>query len=199
MIKNIVFDIGSVLISYRYIEMMTDIGYSLEDATRIGEEIFAGGLWDDFDAGLLQLDYVLEFYKEKFPKDAEGIEYMLKNPELMMKKREAVWDKMHRIKESGKYKFYILSNYSEVMLKAHTDGLPFWDDFDGGVISYEVKCLKPSPDIYKALFDKYNLNPSECIFLDDRIENVEGSKAVGMDAIQILSPEHMLKVLDQFI
>ncbi|MBQ0121032.1 MAG: HAD-IA family hydrolase [Bacteroidales bacterium] len=54
---------------------------------------------------------------------------------------------------------------------------------DGQIISSEEKVIKPEPEIYHRLFDKFDLKPEECIFTDDRIENIEGGRRVGMEGI----------------
>ena len=54
---------------------------------------------------------------------------------------------------------------------------------DGGVMSYEVKCLKPDPAIYQSLFEKYHLKPEECVFIDDNAANIDAAKKLGMKTI----------------
>lgn len=51
------------------------------------------------------------------------------------------------------------------------------------MISSEEKVVKPEPEIYQRLFDRYGLEPSECVFTDDREENIEGARRMGMDGI----------------
>ena len=57
--------------------------------------------------------------------------------------------------------------------------------FDGGVASCEVQVNKPDPQIYKALLKKYQLKASECVFIDDRLENVQAAFALGFAGIQM--------------
>ena len=59
------------------------------------------------------------------------------------------------------------------------------DGFDGGVASCEVHVNKPDPKIYKALLDKYSLKAEECVFIDDRLENVQAAFALGFAGIQM--------------
>lgn len=55
------------------------------------------------------------------------------------------------------------------------------DILSGQIVSSEEKCLKPDKEIYLKLFEKYNLKPSECYFIDDKEENIEAGKRLGMD------------------
>ena len=61
---------------------------------------------------------------------------------------------------------------------------------DGQVISCEEHLVKPEKEIYLRLCERYGLEPAECLFTDDRIENVEGAKTVGMNAVLFTSPEN---------
>ena len=70
-------------------------------------------------------------------------------------------------------------------MHAENGSFPFLDMVDGKVISGYVKMIKPEPDIYEYLVENYGLKASECVFLDDRAENVEGAKEVGMFGIQV--------------
>jgi putative hydrolase of the HAD superfamily len=66
---------------------------------------------------------------------------------------------------------------------------------DGGVISYEVKAIKPEPVIYQTLIDNYGINPTEAVFLDDLLINLEGAKPFGFHTIQVKNHEQTLEEL----
>ena len=87
------------------------------------------------------------------------------------------------MKKAG-YRIYILSNYgSWTYEKTKADALNFLEYVDGAIFSYEVKMIKPDAGIFHVLFEKYGLQPEECVFLDDLAANIEGAKAVGMHGI----------------
>ena len=62
--------------------------------------------------------------------------------------------------------------------------MPIICDFDGLVMSGALGITKPTPEIFNYLLKTYDLNPAECIFIDDRADNVEGARAVGMAGYQ---------------
>lgn len=66
--------------------------------------------------------------------------------------------------------------------------LGFINSFDGGVFSYKEKCIKPEEKIYKTLLTRYNIKPENAIFFDDRPENVEAAKMLGIQAV-VFTPE----------
>ena len=197
-IKNLVFDIGGVLIGYRWGEMLKDYGLNEEDADRVGGIIFTDPIWHDFDRGIVEFEDLISHYVEGYPEDATHLEYFLRNCELIRVNRPAVWDRVKKLKSLG-YKIYILSNYAESLLNMHIKDMVLFNEVDGKIISYQVKSIKPEPEIYKALYEKYDLDPEECLFFDDRQDNVEGSEATGMKAIKVESEEHLNKVLDEII
>ena len=90
---------------------------------------------------------------------------------------------VRRLKNHG-YSVYYLSNLPQDILERFTaQGL--FEHFDGGVASCEVHINKPDPRIYQALLDKYQLQAEECVFIDDRLENVQAAFALGFAGIQM--------------
>ena len=196
--KNIIFDVGGVLLSYRWLGIVMESEPDREKAKAFARRLFDDPLWLEFDIELRPFDDVLEDYVRKYPKDEKHIRYALGHLERMPIPRPKVWEKVHALKQAG-YKLYLLSNYSSRMFHAHTDGLPFLDDMDGHIISYEVHQLKPYKEIYEALFERYSLDPAECFFFDDRQENVDGGRKCGMEGRTIYSEDVLLGYLDRLL
>ena len=196
--KNIIFDVGGVLLSYRWLGIVMESEPDREKAKAFAKRLFDDPLWLEFDIELRPFDDVLEDYVRKYPEDEKHIRYALGHLERMPIPRPKVWEKVHALKQAG-YKLYLLSNYSSRMFHAHTDGLSFLDDMDGHIISYEVHSLKPYKEIYEALFEKYSLDPAECFFFDDRQENVDGGRKCGMEGRTIYSEDVLLGYLDRLL
>ncbi|MCR5507277.1 MAG: HAD family phosphatase [Lachnospiraceae bacterium] len=196
MIKNLIFDMGGVLIGYRWKEMLTeDFGVEEDRAFPIGEMLFEDPIWRKFDAGLEPMETVLEHYVELYPEDATVIRRMFYEGERMSVKRERVWDRVRELKNSG-YKIYVLSNYSEYLFKKHTKDVTILPIMDGIVVSYVTHSIKPDHAIYRYLLDKYGLKAEECRFFDDNEDNVNAAKELGMEAVLITSEEMLLKELE---
>ncbi len=178
--------------------MMTDdFGLSEEKTQQMAHRVYDDPLWCDFDRGLVELDALLEHYCSLYPEDSEIIMDLFVDKDRMVVPRPRVWEKMKTLKEKG-YRMYILSNYSESLFRRHTDGLPFRDLVDGGVVSYEVKMIKPEAGIYESLLTKYGLDPAECLFFDDIPANIEGANKAGIDGFVITSEENLLSLLDKY-
>ncbi len=189
--KNIVFDIGNVLIEYRWRDMLRDYGMAEERIEHFAKNVFMDPLWEEFDLGNMPFEHIISAYIKKYPDWEKDIDWFLHHTELMHVIRHNVGGLLRKLKEAG-YNLYLLSNYNRVLLENHTKGAEFKAHVDGGVISYEVHVIKPDPAIYQHLFKKYNLKPEECLFFDDRQVNVDGAKACGMDAVLISSEKQLI-------
>jgi len=194
--RNVIFDIGCVLFDYRWKEMFMDYGLEEEEALRVGNLIFADPeeLWHEMDLGNRSVEDITEEYVRRFPKEEEYLRWFIAHGEYMQVPRPKVWKKVHELKEKG-YNIYLLSNYPEDLFHKHTEYADFMKDVDGYMVSFMIHDTKPSPAIYQALMDRYDLKPQECIFFDDRAENVEGAIALGMASKQVLSQEGLLEDL----
>jgi len=198
MIKNLVFDVGNVLIEYRWHQMLLDYGLTKEEAAVAGPLFFEHETWKELDLGNMPVEDVIVLYEQQLPQYAGLIRWFLTHLELMPIPRPDVWKKVHALKEKG-YKIYLLSNYNEDFFRVHTQGASFLEDIDGKVVSYEIHKIKPEPEIYQYLLDKYGLRPEESVFFDDRPENTQTAEKLGMKTYTITSEEYLLHVLDEFL
>ena len=181
MIKNIIFDVGDVLLEYRWKDMLKDYGLPDDEAYKVGNLMFNDNLWHEFDLANMTRDEIVGQYLKNYPDYAEVMQWFMTHGELMHVKREDVWEKAQKLKEKG-YGIYILSNYSQELFEKHTKDAPFISLADGVVVSYQIHITKPDEKIYRYLLDKYNLKAEECIFFDDREENTEAARKLGIEA-----------------
>ena len=198
MIKNVIFDVGDVLLEYRWKDMLKDYGLPDDEAYKVGNLMFNDNLWHEFDLANMTRDEIVGQYLKNYPDYAEVMQWFMTHGELMHVKREDVWEKAQKLKEKG-YGIYILSNYSQELFEKHTKDAPFISLADGVVVSYQIHITKPDEKIYRYLLDKYNLKAEECIFFDDREENTEAARKLGIEAITVTSKEFLLDELDKLL
>lgn len=198
MIKNIIFDVGDVLLEYRWKDMLKDYGLPDDEAYKVGKLMFNDNLWHEFDLANMTHDEIVGQYLKNYPDYAEVMQWFMTHGELMHVKREDVWEKAQKLKEKG-YGIYILSNYSQELFEKHTKDAPFISIADGVVVSYQIHITKPDEKIYQYLLDKYNLKAEECIFFDDRKENTEAARKLGIEAVTVTSKEFLLDELDKLL
>ncbi len=89
---------------------------------------------------------------------------------------------LEELRRSG-YRLYGLSNWSAETFRLVRRNYPIFDLLDGIVLSGEERVIKPDPEIYRILLDRYHIAPNEAVFLDDNPANIEGAEALGIHGI----------------
>lgn len=183
MIKNIVFDIGKVLIEFDWMKFMHKLFKDEEIISKVTECIWNSGWWVEMDRGALPETEVLEhIYEEAGTLRNEAVYTMEHFGEVIGRQEYAIpWIK--ELKALG-YKVYYLSNYSDFLIRANEASLDFRAYMDGGVFSHEEHLIKPDEAIYRRLCEKYNLIPEETLFTDDIQANIDAATAFGIKGIR---------------
>ena len=181
-IKNLVFDIGGVLLTDRSRQMLLDSGLAEEDASKIAMEVSFDdhGLWEEWEKNDISIGSLIYKYRNRYPEDAEAIEWYIRHGEYTSSPRPIIWKLIHKLKPY--YNMYLLSNYPDIWFHKHTQYADFIKDMDGMEISYMHHLAKPDTAIYQMLCDRYSLIPEECIFFDDKKENTDAAIKFGMYA-----------------
>ena len=198
MIRNIIFDIGKVLVSYEPDAYMDRLGLDEKAKAAINQAMFQNKLWDESDQGLGTPEELLQKFIAGAPEYAEEItkihQTVGETVELMPYAMEWILD----LKARG-YHTYYLSNYGERIRREASKELSFLSHMDGGIMSYTVHLAKPDPAIYQTLLDRYGLKAEECVFLDDTVRNVEAAQALGIAGIVVTSQEQAKKELETLL
>jgi FMN phosphatase YigB (HAD superfamily) len=182
MIKNIVFDLGNVLISFRPSEFFDKKNYPENIKATILADIFGSKEWGMLDNGEICTTEAIDAITLKSSLNRDEIAHIFNlRTELMFPLDKNV-RLLPGLKERG-FGLYYLSNFPIEVFEEIKTGYYFFKYFDGGIISSEVKYSKPDKRIYEILMEKYSLTPSECLFIDDLEINVKGAEATGMKGL----------------
>lgn len=201
MIRNIIFDIGNVLACFRWKGLFTDLGFTGEMFERIAAAtVQHPTMWNEFDRSLMSDEEIISRCIERAPEYEKEIRMIFERTECLIEEYAYSHDWVKALKERG-YNVYLLSNYGKTSFEAAVrhEKLSFLPLIDGRVISYEVKSVKPEPGIYEALIDKYNLVPEECVFLDDKEENVKAARECGFHGIVVEAYGQAAAALDNML
>lgn len=188
MIKNIVFDIGNVLVDFRWRDFLSDKGFDEAMIERIAKASVYSKYWDEFDKGIMSEEEVFEKFISLDPQIADILHKAFDNINGMVTKRDNAIPWIKALKDAG-YKVYYLSNFSKKAYDECRDSLDFMAYTDGGIMSYTEYITKPDPEIYKRLLKRFDLNSSETVFVDDLKANVEAAVKEGINGIVYTSYE----------
>ena len=183
MIRNMVFDIGNVLMDFRWKEYMRSLFGEDETLIQtINQGIWHNGCWAAMDKGEMDGAATLRSAVAFAPQYEKEIKLTLDSVAHAFHKFKYSIPWIQELKRMG-LNVYYLSNYSAFSVAANPDVLNFIPYMDGGVFSFEVKAVKPEPEIYRCLCEKYGLKPEDCLFTDDVPANVKGAQACGFQGI----------------
>ena len=196
MIDTFIFDIGNVLVRFNWKDTFDKI-FDKETAEHIANStVLNDESWKELDIGIKTYDELIEM----FVKNAGGYEKEIKfaldsiYENLHIYDYAAPW--LKSLKEKG-YKVYILSNFGDYTFNKSKKYFDFLEYTDGSLISYEVKMLKPSFEIYDAICNKFGIIKENAVFLDDSAINIEGAREFGLNGIVFENLEGALKELEK--
>ena len=195
MIKNIVFDVGNVLVSFNPLQYLESFKLDEDVKDDIMEAIFKSKEWIELDRGTLTEDEAVEMFCSSRKEHSEAIKAIMENWMSMLTPMEESISILKELK-TKEYRIYILSNYHEKSFKYINENNEFFRLVDGKVVSSEVKLLKPEKEIYEELLSKYSLKPEECLFIDDTLVNVQAAREIGIKGVWFKNPNELRKELN---
>ncbi len=194
MIKTIIFDIGNVLAGFAWKPYFEKFGYSKEILERIGKATVESSVWDSYDRGAMTDDELMNAFIENDPGIEKELRESLSNIHGMLVKYDYAVPWVKELKANG-YQVLVLSNFSNKAYHDCKDVLEFLDYVDGGILSFRDKVVKPEPEIYQLLIERYQLVPQECVFLDDTQRNLVAAEAFGIHTIHFTDREKAIEEL----
>lgn len=194
MIRNIIYDVGYVLCSYTWREDFRCFGYDEEGVKRLASGLFdsktPGNIrtyWEMYDRREVTDQQIEEYCYSHFPEDRRVLEWFFEDPSIWCVYLHDLADTIPQVKKKG-YRTYLLSNYPERLWDLHIGKAPFRDFLDGMTVSWQEGIGKPDMAFYKTLLERYSLLPEECLFMDDRAENTEAARRLGISTITVDTP-----------
>lgn len=195
MYRNIVFDIGGVVVNYNPKDYLADRFFNERTEKKLYDAVFASEEWRLLDRGDIMWEEVFPIFMQRG--DDKGVAFemqtLLEEWTEMLTTRKATVAMMKLLKKKG-FDLYYLSNISENVLDLLARR-GFWKLFNGGVASFEVHINKPDPRIFEALLDKYYLDPAETLFTDDHKVNALAAFELGMTGIQFTNVKDLAKAM----
>jgi putative hydrolase of the HAD superfamily len=194
MITTIIFDIGNVLADFAWKEHIESFGYDTAMVERISAATVKTPIWNELDRGEWSYETIIDSFVAHDPEIEADIRRVLSDISTMVTRNDYAIPWIQDLKQKG-YRCLYLSNYSEKAAKETAGALDFLPYLDGGILSYKEKLIKPMPEIYQLLIDRYDLIPEECVFMDDMLPNVEGAQKFGIHTIQFKNQAQAIEEL----
>ena len=184
MIKNIIFDLGNVLIYYKPDKILTHAGITdPEDRELLKREIFKSKEWPQADAGEITVDELCSIVVERVPERLKETARHCVTAWFQPMDPVPGMEEFIREKKAEGIKMVVLTN-APGNVHDYFKFVPGHELIDGLVVSADIKMSKPGAEIFNYALNKYGLKAEETIFVDDLQENVDGAKAVGMDGFR---------------
>ena len=178
-IRQIIFDMGNVLLNFDMHALAAAFTENQEAAHRLYQGLFNCPDWHAMDRGILSEEGALSSIQSRLPahlRDAarqvmeRWDEWLVPNEEVNALAREL---------DGLGFPLYLLSNTSQRFARFR-ERIPVWPLLKGALLSFEEKLMKPDPEIYRRLFARFHLSPGECFFIDDSSMNIEAAQWCGM-------------------
>ena len=196
---DIILDMGNVLLEWNKDKILKAVAKTQKDYLILDKAIFQSGLWERLDLGTLTREELVnrvlsllgDIYKKK-------VEEVIWNWPAYIDIYTEVFPLLARLKENG-HRIFVLSNTSPVFYELLKDQLaPLEKILDGFVLSCDIKAIKPDPKMFEEILRKYQLDPANCVFLDDIADNTNMAESLGIRAYQVKQRSDVVDILKKF-
>jgi 2-haloacid dehalogenase len=197
MIKTIIFDLGGVLIDWNPKHLYRKIIKDEVEIDKFLAEVCTSDWNEEQDAGRSLVEATETLVKEH-PEQEQNIRAFYGRWEEMLGGAiEESVEIFKKLKDSGEFKIYALTNWSSETYPIALRHYDFLGWFDGIVVSGDEKMRKPFIEFYNVLFKRYNVNPTETLFIDDNLRNIKAAEKTGMKTIHFTDPKKLNEQLHE--
>ena len=196
---DIILDMGNVILEWNKDKILKAVAKTQKDYLILDKAIFQSGLWERLDLGTLTreelVDKVLSLLGDIYKKKVEEVIW---NWPAYIDIYTEVFPLLARLKKNG-HRIFVLSNTSPVFYELLKDQLsPLNGILDGFVLSCDIKVIKPDRKMFEEILHKYQLDPANCVFLDDIADNTKMAESLGIRAYQVKQRSDLVDILKKF-
>ncbi|MFW9877351.1 MAG: HAD family hydrolase [Candidatus Thorarchaeota archaeon] len=185
MIKNIIFDLGNVLINFKPEQFLLRYTKDKNRITKFISNIIQSDTWLKLDRGIISIKNARDDFISAFPEETELIKTFFNHwKEILIPISKNV-SLLKELKSNG-YKLYVLSNYIIEAFEYVKERYDIFSLFDGLAISGKLNIIKPEQEIFQYLLQNYNLNPEDSIFIDDIEQFISEARKLKIKTIHYL-------------
>jgi 2-haloacid dehalogenase len=194
-IKAVIFDLGGVLIDWNP-KYVYENYFDSEEKMKFFFEKVCTSEWNEEQDGGRMIQEATDQLIQKFPEWEQAIrDYYGRWTEMLKGPMEDTVNIFRELKKNSNLKFYALTNWSAETFPYALEHYDFLHWFDGRVVSGEERMRKPFPEFYELLLKRFDLQPSDVIFIDDNLRNVKAAEDLGIKSIHFQSAEQLREEL----
>lgn len=188
MIDTVIFDIGRVLAGYGWEKYLRGIVPEEKAYRAVEQAVFLSPAWVEHDKGLETEEEEIRDFVSAAPEYEKEIRQVYENlGECVWKLSYAVpW--VQELKSQG-IRVFALSNWSKHIYDQREDKLDFLELMDGYILSWQEHVIKPDPEVFQLLMERYQIAPEQAVFIDDTLVNIEAAGKLGIHGIHFQSLE----------
>ncbi len=188
MIKNIIFDVGKVLVAFSWERVLHSLGFAGAEFEAVADATVRSELWNEYDRSRISDEELLAGFIAHAPEWEPQIRRFWAHVGDTISCYPYAHDWVQGWRDKG-YGCYILSNYARRTYEMTREQLSFEKRMNGALYSFQVQQVKPEPEIYQTLLSRFQLLAEECVFLDDNEKNVIAARQLGIQAILFTTRE----------
>ncbi len=197
---DIILDMGNVLLEWNKDKILQSVSNTKKDYLILDKSIFQSGLWERLDLGtMMREELVLKLVSMIGRGYQKKVEEVIWNWPSYIDIYREVFPVLSELKKKG-HRIFVLSNTSKVFYDLLEEQLsPLKELLDGFVLSCDIKAIKPDLAMFKGILDKYQLDPTNCVFLDDIEDNTNSAQKLGIKAHQVKKRSDVVDILKSYI
>ena len=197
---DIILDMGNVLLEWNKDKILQGVSDTKEEYLVLDKAIFQSGLWERLDLGTMtREELVLKLVSMIGSTYQKKVEEVIWNWLSYIDIYREVFPVLSELKKKG-HRIFVLSNTSKVFYDLLDEQLsPLKELLDGFVLSCDIKAIKPDLAMFKGILDKYQLDPTNCVFLDDIEDNTNTAQKLGIKGCQVKKRSDVVDILKSYI
>ena len=197
-VRNVIFDLGGVLLDWNPDKIASRFESEPEPRQRLKEALFCHADWQLFDRGTFSEAVLIERVRTRTGRHTAEISAIIDAVRESLDEKPDTVKLLRALHQRGT-DLFCLSNMPMSIYDHLRRRHVFWDAFRGIVISGEVRMMKPEPEVFAHLLEKYELRPEETVFVDDLSANVDAARRVGLHGILFKDAAQCRSELDQLL
>ena len=187
MIKNVIFDFGAVLFEWNPAKIVATFTDSQDEQALLLQHVLQHPDWVSLDRGTMLMAEAIPRCAARVNLPESRMEDFFEHIQMNLHVIEETFDLVEQIL-SLNLNAYFLTNMSSAFFEKLNERHGLYQLFDGGLVSGKELTIKPEAEIFELLCQRFDINPSESLFVDDQPANLDTAKALGFEVYQFKTP-----------